>query len=129
VPLLGDCWRRLKGIDFLTQRRKEKLIVFMFICSGGDDGDDEVSKYIIGAAIEVHRELGGPDLLETLYEEALCQELVSHGLNVQRQYAVEVEYKGRALKKRLVLDLLVEHKVVVEVNLWKSIIHFTKRSF
>jgi hypothetical protein len=75
----------------------------MFICSGGDDGDDEVSKYIIGAAIEVHRELGGPDLLETLYEEALCQELVSHGLNVQRQYAVEVEYKGRALKKRLVL--------------------------
>ena len=101
----------------------------MFICSGGDDGEDEVSKYIIGAAIEVHRELGGPGLFETLYEEALCQELVSHGLNVQRQYAVEVEYKGRALKKRLVLDLLVEHKVVVEVNLWKSIIHFTKRSF
>ena len=39
-----------------------------------------------------------------------------HALNVQRQYAVEVEYKGRALKKRLVLDLLIEDKVVVEVK-------------
>ena len=39
-----------------------------------------------------------------------------HAFNVQRQYAVEVEYKGRALKKRLVLDLLIEDKVVVEVK-------------
>ena len=57
----------------------------------GTTGEDEVSKYIIGAAIEVHRELGGPGLLENIYEKALCQELVSHGLKVQRQYAVEVE--------------------------------------
>ena len=35
-------------------------------------GEDEVSKYIIGAAIEVRRELGGPGLLENIYEEALC---------------------------------------------------------
>ena len=79
-------------------------------------GENEVSKYIVDAAIEVHRELGGPGLLENIYEEALCQELATHGLNVQRQYAVDVEYKGRALKKRLVLDLLVENKVVVEVK-------------
>jgi len=57
----------------------------------GTTGVDEVRKYIIGAAIEVHRELGGPGLLENIYEKALCQELVSHGLKVQRQYAVEVE--------------------------------------
>ena len=60
----------------------------------GTTGEDEVRKYIIGAAIKVHRELGGPGLLENIYEEALCQELVLHALNVQRQYAVEVEYKG-----------------------------------
>jgi GxxExxY protein len=82
----------------------------------GATGEDEVRKYIIGAAIKVHRELGGPGLLENIYEEALCQELVLHAFNVQRQYAVEVEYKGRALKKRLVLDLLIEDKVVVEVK-------------
>lgn len=53
--------------------------------------ENEVSKYFVGAAIEVHRELGGPGLLENIYEEALCQELVSLGLNVQRQYSVGVE--------------------------------------
>jgi GxxExxY protein len=78
--------------------------------------ENEISKYVVGAAIEVHRELGGPGLLENIYEEALCQELSTLGLNVQRQYTIEVEYKGRALKKRLVLDLLVENKVIVEVK-------------
>ena len=78
--------------------------------------ENEISKRVVGAAIEVHRELGGPGLLENIYEEALCQELTTHGLNVQRQYAVNVEYKGHALKKRLVLDLLVESKVIVEVK-------------
>jgi GxxExxY protein len=43
-------------------------------------GENEVSKYIVGAAIEVHRELGGPGLLENIYEEALCQELATHVL-------------------------------------------------
>ena len=38
----------------------------------GTTGEDEVRKYIIGAAIKVHRELGGPGLLENIYEEALC---------------------------------------------------------
>jgi len=38
----------------------------------GTTGEDEVRKYNIGAAIKVHRELGGPGLLENIYEEALC---------------------------------------------------------
>ena len=78
--------------------------------------ENEISRIIVRAAVEVHKELGGPGLLENIYEEALCLELASHGLNVQRQYPVTVEYKGQELRKRLVLDLLVESQVIVEVK-------------
>ena len=78
--------------------------------------ENEISQHVVGAAIEVHRELGGPGLLESIYEEALCRELEIRGLDVQRQCLVNVEYKGLELGKRLVLDLLVENKVIVEVK-------------
>ncbi|MBM3860304.1 MAG: GxxExxY protein [Verrucomicrobia bacterium] len=78
--------------------------------------ENELSNLIIGAAIEVHKELGGPGLLEDIYEEALCQELVSRGLRVERQVPVPVMYKGRRLKRPLVLDILVEDKVIIEVK-------------
>ena len=45
--------------------------------------ENELSNVIIGAAIEVHRELGGPGLLEDVYEEALCHELELAGLRVE----------------------------------------------
>src|SRR5207248_8845173 len=71
---------------------------------------------IIGAAIEVHRVLGGPGLLEDVYEEALCHELQLRGLSVERQVPVALEYKGKLLRKQLVLDLLVNDLVIVEVK-------------
>lgn len=76
--------------------------------------ENELSYEIIGAAIEVHRELGGPGLLEDVYEEALCYELTFRGMEVERQIPVPVIYKGKQLKKHYVLDLLVGGKVVVE---------------
>ncbi len=76
--------------------------------------ENELSYEIIGAAIEVHRELGGPGLIEDMYEEALEAELKLRGLKVARQVGVKVIYKGRLLKKRLVLDMLVEDLVIVE---------------
>src|SRR5690349_24462108 len=78
--------------------------------------ENEISNLIIGAAIEVHRELGGPGLLEDVYEEALCHELQLRGLEVQRQIGVAIEYKGKVLKKRLVLDLLINGQVIIEVK-------------
>ncbi len=78
--------------------------------------ENEISRFVVGSAIEVHKELGGPGLLESLYEEALCCELLKRGLKVQRQYAVDVLYKGQSLSKRLVLDLVVGDKVIVEVK-------------
>ena len=76
--------------------------------------ENEISKAIVEAAIEVHRTLGGPGLLEGVYDEALAFELESRGLTVHRQKAVPLVYKGRRLASDLRLDLLVNDRVVVE---------------
>ena len=78
--------------------------------------ENYISHQIIGAAIEVHRELGGPGLLEAVYEEALAFELESDSLEVQRPRPVPVVYKGVEIKKPLYIDLLVAGKVVIEVK-------------
>lgn len=78
--------------------------------------EDEISFEIVGAAIAVHRGLGGPGLLENVYEEALCWELQTRGLSIERQLQVPVHYKGHLLGTPLRLDLLVEKLVIVEVK-------------
>ena len=55
--------------------------------------ENALSKIIVDSAIEVHRRLGGPGLLESVYEEALCFELRSRGLSVIRQKEVVIRYK------------------------------------
>jgi GxxExxY protein len=76
--------------------------------------ENEIAKLVVDAAIEVHRTLGGPGLLEAVYEEALAFELESRGLTVHRQKAVPLVYKGRRLASDLRLDLLVNDRVIVE---------------
>jgi GxxExxY protein len=78
--------------------------------------DNEISRHIVDCAIEVHRTLGGPGLLESVYEEALAWELQQRGCNVQRQVQVPISYKGNKLATPLRLDLLVNGRVVVEVK-------------
>ncbi len=68
------------------------------------------------AAIEVHRILGGPGLLESLYEEALFQELRLRNVSVQSQVNIPVIYKGCTLRNPMRLDLLVDEKVIIEVK-------------
>ena len=82
----------------------------------GSKIEDDLSYQIIGACIEVHRTLGGPGLLESIYEAALCHELTLRGLRIQRQKPVQVVYKGVAIKDPLFIDILVEDKVLVEVK-------------
>jgi GxxExxY protein len=79
-----------------------------------DLDENELSAVIVDSAVEVHRVLGGPGLLESLYEEALAYELRERGLVVERQVHVPVRYKGRQLEQDLRIDLLVEKKVIVE---------------
>ena len=78
--------------------------------------ENELSHAIIGAAIEVHRKLGGTGLLEDVYEQALCHELHLRGFPVERQVKVPVVYKGLKIKHPLCLDVLVGGKVTVEVK-------------
>lgn len=76
--------------------------------------ENEVSKHLVDCAIEVHRTLGGPGLLESVYEEALAWELHQRGLLVERQVEVPISYKGQQLATPLRLDMRVEKAVIVE---------------
>ena len=76
--------------------------------------ENEISRVIVDGAIEVHRTVGGPGLLESIYEEALAYELELRGLKVDRQEVVPVLYKGKRLATELRVDLVVEDRVVVE---------------
>ncbi len=76
---------------------------------------DEITRRIIGAAIEVHRHLG-PGLLESAYESCLVFELKQWGLRVEQQKPLPVTYKGMVLDCGYRLDLVVEDAVIVELK-------------
>jgi len=76
--------------------------------------ENAISKIILDAAIEVHRTLGGPGLLESVYEEALAYELGNRDLKIIHQKLVPIVYKGNELGSPPRLDLLVGDKVIVE---------------
>jgi GxxExxY protein len=76
--------------------------------------EDALTEKIIGAAIEAHRTLGGPGLLESVYEEALIWEMGLRGLSVERQVYTPIIYKGQTLATPLRVDLVVEKQVIVE---------------
>lgn len=76
--------------------------------------ENEISKIVVDAAIEVHRTLGGPGLLESVYQEALAWEITQRGPRVEREKIVPIIYKGQTLGTPLRLDLLVGEKVIVE---------------
>ena len=77
--------------------------------------EDTFSKEIIGAAIEVHRNLG-PGLLESAYEECLCRELSICGLSFERQKPLAVSYKGVKLDCGYRLDVVVGGSVILELK-------------
>jgi len=76
---------------------------------------EQLTEAIIGAAIDVHRELG-PGLLESAYEVCLCHELHLRGLHFQRQVELPVGYKGLKLDCGYRLDIVVEEQVVLELK-------------
>jgi GxxExxY protein len=76
---------------------------------------NELTRQIIGAAIEVHRHLG-PGLLESAYETCLAYELRQLGLAVERQKGLPLVYKEISLDQGYRIDLLVEQKAIVEIK-------------
>ncbi|MBL8055266.1 MAG: GxxExxY protein [Anaerolineales bacterium] len=77
--------------------------------------EDRITEAIIGAAIEVHRQLG-PGLFESTYEAGLVYELKLGSWKVERQIARPVIYKGVEIEEAYRIDLLVEDKVIVEIK-------------
>jgi GxxExxY protein len=77
--------------------------------------DSDTTYQIIGAAMEVHKQLG-PGLLECAYEECLAREFQLRNLGFERQKGVPVVYKEVNLECGCQIDLLVEGKVVVELK-------------
>ncbi len=82
---------------------------------------NEISGKVIGAAIEVHQELG-PGLLESAYEACLVYELRQRGVRVEQQVPQPVFYKGLQLECGYRLDLLVEDRVIVELKAVEAIV-------
>lgn len=86
--------------------------------------ENEISRLIVDSAIEVHRELGEPGLLEDVYEEALAEELRLRSLLVERQVPIRIVYKGRVLHKPLRLDMRIEKLVLIDnkaISEWNTI--------
>jgi GxxExxY protein len=81
---------------------------------------NEITKTIIGCAIEVHKYLG-PGLLESAYEECLTFELNKTGLQFKRQHPTPIIYKEIKLDCGYRIDILVENLVVVELKVVEEI--------
>ena len=75
----------------------------------------DISRQVIGLAIEVHRQLG-PGLPESAYQECLCQELRDASLPFDQQVALPIIYKGRRLDFEYKMDIVVEPGLVLEIK-------------
>ena len=77
--------------------------------------DYQITEVIIGAAIEVHKQIG-PGLLESAYERCLAHELGLRGIHFKQQLEVPVEYKGITIGEAYRVDFLVDNRIVVELK-------------
>lgn len=80
-----------------------------------DVPNDPLTEKVIGLGIEVHRHLG-PGLLESAYEECLCFELESQGIEFARQVPLPVTYKNTKLECGYRMDVVVEGRLVIELK-------------
>ncbi len=83
--------------------------------------EESVTEAIIGAAIEVHRELG-PGLLESAYEECLCHELQLRNVSIRRQVELPLTYRGLKLDCGYRLDVAVKDAVIVELKVVEQVL-------
>ena len=83
--------------------------------------ENEISKRIIGAAIEVHK-LMGPGLLESVYQQCLIRELQLRDIPYTSEYTLNAEYKGLKFDIDYRADLLVADRVVVELKVVEEIL-------
>ena len=86
---------------------------------------DKISREVIGAAIEVHREMG-PGLIESIYDKCLARELSLRRISFTGQEVVRINYKGVFFDEALRYDLLVESCLLVELKAVENILPIHK---
>lgn len=82
---------------------------------------NDISRKIIGAAIEVHKTVG-PGLLESVYQNCMFVELRNRGVNFNAQAVVPLIYKDTLIKKEYILDFLVEDQIIVELKAIEAVL-------
>jgi GxxExxY protein len=91
------------------------MVIPMFTTKDTKASADRLSYDIVGAAIEVHRQLG-PGLLESAYEACICRELAFRGIEFDRQVALPLRYRDMVVECGYRLDLIVGRLVIVEIK-------------
>ena len=86
---------------------------------------DDLSRQVIGAAIEVHR-LKGPGLIESIYERCLLRELDLRAIRAVNQRLVRIEYKGLVFEEPLRFDVLVEECLLLELKCIQEVLPIHK---
>ena len=89
--------------------------------------ENEISYKIIGAAIEIHKNIG-PGLLESAYENALAFDLGEMGFDVKQQVPMPFIYKDIQLEVGYRIDLTVNNKVLIEIKSVENMapVHFAQ---
>jgi GxxExxY protein len=82
---------------------------------------NEISKEVIGAAIEVHNALG-PGLLESAYKECLEAELIERGFSIKREVPMPIVYKHVQLDRGYRMDLVVNDCVALELKAKEALV-------
>jgi GxxExxY protein len=77
--------------------------------------ENEITAQIVDVAYKIHTTLG-PGLLESVYESIMAHELRKRGLHVDRQQPIPVVWESQRMEEGYRIDLLVEHKVIVEIK-------------
>ena len=76
---------------------------------------DPLTSAVIGAAIEVHREMG-PGLLESVYQACLSEEFRLRKIDCLAQHRIPLVYKGNVINDELVMDYYFPGRLVVEIK-------------
>ena len=79
------------------------------------DDLNKISKQVLDAAIEVHKQLG-PGLLESVYENCLCKELELRNVKYKRQVRIPILYKNEPVGSDYIIDILAENELILELK-------------
>jgi GxxExxY protein len=77
--------------------------------------ENKISTQIVSTCFNIHKKLG-PGLLESVYEEILCYELIKLNFMLERQKAIPLKYENIKLDIGFRTDIIVEKKVIIEVK-------------